>query len=69
VQAVHYGRVLTVDETADLLRVCSSTVYRLLKTGKIQAFKLGRVWRFNLEDIDRWRLANTSPTGKRRPEQ
>jgi excisionase family DNA binding protein len=46
--------VLTMTEVAQLLKVHSSTVYRLLKKKSIPAFKLGSDWRFNQESIERW---------------
>jgi excisionase family DNA binding protein len=46
--------VLTLDETAEILKVHPSTVYRLLKNKQIPAFKLGSDWRFNAESIERW---------------
>lgn len=55
--------VMTVHEVAQFLRVHPSTIYRLLKAGKIPAFKVGSDWRFNLEQIDKWRLVQSSETG------
>jgi excisionase family DNA binding protein len=46
--------VLTVRDLSNYLRVHPSTVYRLLKTGQLPAFKVGSDWRFNVEEIDRW---------------
>jgi excisionase family DNA binding protein len=51
--------VLTVKELASYLKIHESTVYRLIKTGQLPAFKVGRDWRFDLEQIDRWRLERT----------
>jgi excisionase family DNA binding protein len=48
-------KVMTLEETADYLRVHPSTVYRLLKKRRLPGFKVGSDWRFNLESIDRWR--------------
>ncbi len=48
--------VLTVNEVAGQLRVHRSTIYRLLKEGQIPAFKVGSDWRFNQEELDKWRL-------------
>ena len=48
------GTVMTLEEVAAYLRVHQSTVYRLLKTQSIPAFKLGSDWRFNQESIDKW---------------
>ena len=48
--------VLTVNDLAHYLKVNQSTVYRLLKAGKLPAFKVGSDWRFRREEIDRWRV-------------
>ena len=47
---------LTMRNLSNYLRVHPSTVYRLLKTGQLPAFKVGSDWRFNVEEIDRWRV-------------
>ena len=47
-------RVLTVGEVAKYLRVHQTTIYRLLKTQKLPAFRVGSDWRFNLETIEEW---------------
>jgi excisionase family DNA binding protein len=39
--------VMTLQETADYLRVTRSTIQRLLKRNQIPAFRIGRHWRFN----------------------
>jgi excisionase family DNA binding protein len=52
-------KVLTLAELADYLRVHPSTIYRLLKGGGLPSFKVGSDWRFNREQIDQWRLAQT----------
>jgi excisionase family DNA binding protein len=46
--------LMTLQEVAAYLRVHTSTVYRLLKEGKLPAFKFGSDWRFNRENIDAW---------------
>jgi excisionase family DNA binding protein len=46
--------VLTLEETAAMLRVHPSMIYRMLKNKKLPAFKVGSDWRFNRESIDRW---------------
>ena len=51
--------VITVRGLAEYLQVHPSTVYRLVKLGLLPAFKVGSDWRFNREDIQRWRLAQT----------
>ena len=46
--------IITLEEVAEFLRVHPSTVYRLLRSHSIPAFKLGSDWRFNQESIERW---------------
>jgi len=46
--------VLTLAEVAVLLRVPKSTVYKLAQNGTVPAFKVGKHWRFLLEDIKGW---------------
>jgi excisionase family DNA binding protein len=45
---------LTTEEVLDYLQVSVRTIYRLIKAGKIPAFRAGRQWRFRKRDIDAW---------------
>jgi excisionase family DNA binding protein len=49
------AEIMTVREVSDYLRVHPATIYRLLKRNQIPAFRVGAVWRFEIEAIDRWR--------------
>jgi excisionase family DNA binding protein len=49
--------VLTVAEVAEILRVHSTTIYRLVKRGELPGFKLGGNWRINRASLDLWLLA------------
>ena len=46
--------LLTAEELADFLRVHRSTVYRLLRNGQLQAFRVGSDWRFSRDLIEEW---------------
>lgn len=46
--------IITVEELAALLGVHRITVYRHLKESKLPGFKIGRVWRFNREEVSSW---------------
>ncbi len=46
--------MMTLQETADYLRVTRSTIHRLLKRNQIPGFRIGRHWRFNVEEINNW---------------
>jgi len=51
--------VMTLQEVADYLRVGRATIHRLLKRNEIPAFKIGRRWRFKVEEIDKWYSSRT----------
>jgi excisionase family DNA binding protein len=55
------AKVITIGELAEYLRVHRSTLYRLLKKGEVPGFKIGSDWRFNIEEIDRWRVQQGAP--------
>jgi excisionase family DNA binding protein len=45
---------LTTEEVLGYLQVNLRTVYRLIKTKRIPAVRVGRQWRFKKRDIDAW---------------
>lgn len=47
-------RTMTVREVSEYLRVHPTTVYRLVKTGRLPGFKVGDRWRFQQAEIDSW---------------
>jgi excisionase family DNA binding protein len=55
---INKAQVLTVNELADFLRIHRSTVYRLLKTKSLPAFRVGSDWRFNTETVNEWMNKN-----------
>lgn len=44
-------KMLKTREVSEILQVSSSTVERLVKTGAIKAYRIGRVKRFSMEDV------------------
>jgi excisionase family DNA binding protein len=48
------GRIVTIEELATILKVHPITVYRMVKRGELPAFRIGRVWRLDSEQIDHW---------------
>ena len=48
------ARVLNVDEVARYLRVVPDTIYRRARRGEIPAVKVGKVWRFPKDTLDKW---------------
>jgi excisionase family DNA binding protein len=43
--------LLTFKEAQDYLRVCRSTLYRLMEKEKLAGYKVGNSWRFYLDDV------------------
>jgi excisionase family DNA binding protein len=46
--------ILTIKDLCDLLNVHQSTVYKLIRKGKIPSFRIGSDWRFRRDLIERW---------------
>jgi len=46
--------VLTIDELAAYLKISKSTLYKLVREGKIPSQKIGKHWRFRKSAIDQW---------------
>ena len=54
------GKILTIKEVAEYLKVNGRTVYRLVVAKKIPAFKVGNAWRFQKTGVDQWILDQSS---------
>jgi excisionase family DNA binding protein len=57
------ARFLTVQEVAQLLRVSSMTVYRLIKAGDIPAVRVGRSFRVRDVDVDTYLASRYTQAG------
>jgi excisionase family DNA binding protein len=47
-------RIVTVKEVAAFLRLKEATVCSLAAEGKLPGFKLGKSWRFDMNEIESW---------------
>jgi len=47
-------RIMNVDEVARYLGVVPDTIYRKARRGEIPAVKVGKMWRFPKETLDKW---------------
>ena len=47
-------QMLTADEVAQMLRITRATLYKLVKQGKIPAWRVGSDLRFSREAIEKW---------------
>ncbi len=45
------NEILTIKQVADYLQLSEMTTYKLVQEGKIPAFKIGRSWRVQKDDL------------------
>lgn len=57
-----YADILTVEEAAEALRIGYNALYDLLNSGKLKAYKNGRVWRIPKESIKSYVLDSANPS-------
>ena len=48
------AQIMTTNEIAEYLKLHPITIIKYAKEGKIPAIRVGKVWRFDKEAIDRW---------------
>lgn len=59
-------RWLSVDEIALHLGVSRDTVYRWIDHRGLPAHKIGRLWKFNKDEVDEWVRAGHADEGNER---
>ena len=62
-QDLSKAHFLTVQEVADLMRVSSMTVYRLIKASELPAVRVGRSFRVAEADVDAYLAARYTQAG------
>jgi len=45
--------IVTAKEVGKYLKLTDSTIYKLASTGEIPGFRVGKSWRFDMDDIIR----------------
>lgn len=45
------SRIMTITEVAEYLKISEVTTYKLVQSGSLPSFKIGRSWRVKLEDL------------------
>jgi excisionase family DNA binding protein len=53
--------ILTITELSAHLRVHPTTIYRLLREGRIPGFRVGSAWRFSRAAIEVWEHGQGKP--------
>ena len=54
--------VLTVTELCIYLKMNRESAYRLIRAGRLPAFKVGYHWRVSREEIERWLVEREKKT-------
>ena len=54
--------IMTTREMAEYLRLHQITICKFAAEGKIPAIRVGRVWRFDKEAVDKWISEGQSKT-------
>jgi len=52
INLTNQAEVLTVAETAQILRLSRTTVWRFCRDGKLKAFRVGHSWRINRHEVE-----------------
>lgn len=65
-EASTLGEILTPEEVAAYLRVSKKTVYKIVRSGALPAFKAGKHWRVRRADLGAW-IARRSKESGRQP--
>jgi excisionase family DNA binding protein len=58
--SVGMAAILTLAEVSERFKISISQVQKLAREGKIPAHKIGRLWRFDEEELSRWFYGATS---------
>ena len=57
--------ILTIAELSEYLKIPKSTLYKLVREGKIPSHKIGKHWRFHKDVIDQWVKQSHEPNEKK----
>lgn len=50
----NYDDILTIEEVAEALKVGTSQVYKLVRSGNLKAFKEGKNWRIPRQSVSEY---------------
>jgi excisionase family DNA binding protein len=57
------AELLTIKQLQDILQIDRTTVYRMLKDGRLQGLKVGGRWRFERTAVESWLRRTKEPVG------
>jgi excisionase family DNA binding protein len=61
--------LLTLQETADLLKLSHATLRALIKAGDVRAIRIGREWRIAVRDLEEFLDAHANRAPATRPSE
>ena len=50
-RGLEMGTIVTAKEVSQYLKLTESTIYKLASMGELPGFKIGKSWRFDMEEI------------------
>lgn len=56
-----YDDILTINELAETLKIGTTQAYRIVRSGKIKAFKEGKDWKVPKDSVIQYIFDRTSP--------
>jgi excisionase family DNA binding protein len=68
-EGIAMGKLLTVKEVQDRLDISERTAFRMIKSGELQGFKVGREWRFEESDLQNYIQAQRQKAEEERQKQ
>lgn len=54
-----YGDILSLEDLCEVLKVSENTAYRLIKEGRVKAFKVGRIYKIPKIAVETYILAES----------
>jgi excisionase family DNA binding protein len=51
--------ILTAKDVSELLKISEGTVYKMIREGRIPAFRVGSDWRFQKDQVVHWIAVQT----------
>lgn len=60
------GRWYSVNEIAEHLGITVTTLYKWLQRKELPAHKIGRLWKFKIDEIDAWVKSDKSSSPKQK---
>lgn len=55
----YYDTLITPEEAAELLGCGMNTIYKILKSGKLKAMRLGRIWKIPRRSVQEYILTES----------